>query len=338
MSGAEIVVAKLAGGALFRFGVKRLVAAMTQFLESNDARLRDAWELERRDHVVRKLFWLEETVVDLGARIADLGSKIDVQADDPQLYRVWDNFVYESIREAIAERREMLAAADAGIVDPTLTIEQKARVERTLRQLDPADVRALFGFELIGNAGGHRERDEVYQLWKRMPNGDVLVSSGCLRLNPEPLAGAGGAGKPIPEVTPLGRNVLRVLRVYVRKRGPSFEIPGRPPASDEQTRQEVCTRLDAVAGLRDLLEWVRHADFVSFAAPKRGGEARLEAYFDAETLLGRVKGLVDAVDLAVAPVRVAVEQQSAHAFVKFEGPFEVLRVVADDAWARWIWT
>lgn len=338
MTGTEMILAKLAGGVLLRYGAKRLDAAMRQFFGANDARFREAVELDKQDHLLRKFTYLEETMADLEAQFVDLGAKVDVQSDDAQMHRLWANFVWESIREATAERREMLAAADAGIVDPTLTIEQKARVERTLRQLDPTDVRALFGFELIGNADGYLARNELYELWKRLPDGDVLVSSGCMRLNPEPLAGAGGAGKPVPEVTPLGRNVLRVLRVYVRKRGPSFEIPGRPPVPDEQTRQAVKSSLDAVAGLRDLLEWARHASFVSFAVPRTGGEARLEAYFDAETLLGRVKGLVDAVDRAVAPVRVAIERHSAHAFVKIEGPFEILRVVADDAWARWIWT
>ncbi|MDA8085514.1 MAG: molybdopterin-binding protein, partial [Nitrospiraceae bacterium] len=85
----------------------------------------------------------------------------------------------------------------------------------------------------------------------------------------------------VPVQAPPGDTAQQesISQVFGRK-----PIP-QPAQPAEQTRQAVKSNLDAVAGLHDLLEWARHASFVSFAVPKKGGAARLEAYFDAETLL-----------------------------------------------------
>ena len=326
---AEIILTKAANAGL-KYGLTRLYSALVNFPKQNDQRLREAWERDRDDHVVRKLQWLEETLEDVRKTIVDFAAQVEAQSEDPQMHRVWDNFVYESIREATAERREMLAAADAGIVDPRLTIEQKARVERILRQLDPDDVRALYGIDRAVV-----EDSELYELWGRLPNRDVLVSTGCLRLDPGPLAGAGGVGKPIPQVTPMGYDVLRVMRTYCRKRGAPFEVPGRHPEPDAEACQRAWAMIDR-AGLKELMELARRSPtYKAYTLPGRQPFAELS--FGGFRGADAAEGLkyVESATATESAFNIQVREHESVAYISVSGPHEILRVPADELEARW---
>jgi hypothetical protein len=91
------------------------------------------WFLEFREQTLRRL---EECA----AYHDDLESRIAQRAEDPACPRVYANYARAADAEAIDERRRMLAFAAAGLVDTRLTVAQHARVERTLRELDPDDV------------------------------------------------------------------------------------------------------------------------------------------------------------------------------------------------------
>jgi hypothetical protein len=331
MTGTEVLLAK-AGSVGARYGLKKLAGAIKSFTEKNDVRLREAWEHERRDHVVRKLYWLEQIVADLQSRIDSFAEQVEAQTDDPQLHRVWDNFVYEAIREATNDRREMLEAADAGTVDPRLSVHRKARVERTLRQLDPEDVRALYGIDRM--VAPKRER---YETWKRLPNGDILVAAGCLRMNPEALAGFGGTGTPVPEIAPLGSDVLKVMRLYLRKHGPSFEVPGHHPEPDAAVRERAWGHVDMIPGLRDFLDWSKRASgYRVYNNPNDEGPHELAFYDLKGADAGEARRLIERIGLMESDrFRLEVRETDDSLFVQLKGPHDVLRVVADDLDARW---
>lgn len=143
---------------------------------------------------------------------------------DPQLERVRRNYGFEAAREAIDERRRMLAFADAGSLSPDLTVAQAARVERTIRELDPNDVKVLAKIQKIDapardptkvlDAEGRKLHDQRIEIWHASdPSGHILVSSGCLDVS---------APSSVWEmdclciVTKLGKWVLTVLDTYLR--------------------------------------------------------------------------------------------------------------------------
>src|SRR5258708_2639838 len=78
-----------------------------------------------------------------GDRILEIEGVLQALVEDPQFYRVRRNYGFEGAREALDERRRMLTCATAGSITPDLTVAQLARVERTMRELDPDDVKLL---------------------------------------------------------------------------------------------------------------------------------------------------------------------------------------------------
>ena len=46
-------------------------------------------------------------LLEIRAKVNELGGDVIISGINPQLHRVWDNFVYEAIREAMKERREV---------------------------------------------------------------------------------------------------------------------------------------------------------------------------------------------------------------------------------------
>lgn len=114
---AEILVANL-GSMGVSHGSKELRSIIADCSNKNDNRLREAWERGRADHVAGKLLWLEQVLLDLQKRVRGLSRKAEAQAEDPQMQPILDDFVWESIREPMADLQEMLQAADVGNVDP----------------------------------------------------------------------------------------------------------------------------------------------------------------------------------------------------------------------------
>lgn len=161
-----------------------------------------------------------EALQSQAAKIADLEEKLAALVADPQFFRVRTNYCFEAAREAIDERRRMLAYAAAGSLAPGLTVGQIARVERTIRELDPDDVKFLKLLSEYGDDGsrysGWQENDE---------SGHVLLAAGCVDKQTTVDAGtfvfAAGTRLPSGErsllsITPLGLRVLHILDLYLR--------------------------------------------------------------------------------------------------------------------------
>lgn len=115
----------------------------------------------------------------------------------------------------------MLAAAAAGLCDPTISIEYKARVERTLRELDPGDVQLLdqlrtfhLNSPSMHPTGIPIPRATYVDGAKHLVNSDpmargVLLTTACIDTEETGLG-------PLYLVTQLGDLVLRVLKTYLR--------------------------------------------------------------------------------------------------------------------------
>ena len=145
----------------------------------------------------------------------------DDLADDPQFLKILDNYGYEAAREAIVERRRLLACAAAASLTPKLSIGQIARVERTLRELDPENVKALHELELTradewdGPFANDPRGAAMFQRFSRMGlSADALEAAVCVRVR---LAGSiqnyGDAH--IAWVTHTGADILEICALYL---------------------------------------------------------------------------------------------------------------------------
>jgi hypothetical protein len=206
-------------------------------IAARDETFRD-WVVEEKRATVEHAKRLAEHAEDLEA----LRLKLEELISDPSFARVRDNYGYEAAREALDERRRMLAFASAGSANLELTVGEIARVERTVRELDPGDVALLRRLAEIVDAPkpalprelAHAEQ-QFYAPWEKAcgehaeyrrgladshpPSGDVLLSCGCTGI--APLRNTWGQTFPTGiRVTRLGENVLQVLDGYLRARTP----------------------------------------------------------------------------------------------------------------------
>jgi hypothetical protein len=138
--------------------------------------------------------------------------------NEPEFQRIADNYAVEAQREALLERARMLAYALVGtLCSENLTISQKSRVERVIRELDPADVLLLHRLSLVRieqqpNDSFDREGMKRMEMLGHEPlSCDVLRASGCV--NWENNGGFDG-GVNYAYITSIGRNVLDILRSY----------------------------------------------------------------------------------------------------------------------------
>lgn len=92
--------------------------------------------LQAETEVAKRLEELERQA----SNVNSFRERITAMVEDMQFFRVYANLRYETIREAMNDRRKMLSVAAGGLIDPDVPITQKARAERTLRLLDPDDV------------------------------------------------------------------------------------------------------------------------------------------------------------------------------------------------------
>lgn len=223
----DIVTGKKALGIaqkIFDFLRERDGAATKRFLDGRDEQSFE-WvaELAARDR--ERLSELEA----LAEQVAELTGAIQQLIEDPQFYRVRRNYGYEAAREAIDERRRMLAYAAAGSISPNLTIQQLARVERTIRELDPSAIALLS--ELAQSEPRHVDPKRAgVATYNRVvgddPDAEALIASGCVRIHE-----AGGFYDVLPSarVSQVGQWVLEVLSAYLRSTKPTEETP-RPKA------------------------------------------------------------------------------------------------------------
>lgn len=155
----------------------------------------------------------EEWVADLAARLREnvardieLAERLDALEQDRERVLVLGNLGFEAWREAVDRRRAMLGDAALAAIFSELSAAELARVERTIRMLDPEDLDLLI---------------ELTQLKEPMPatacfvhlrkghlEGAALEASGCVRVF--------DGSKPdyddeAAEITAIGRLVLRFM-------------------------------------------------------------------------------------------------------------------------------
>jgi hypothetical protein len=187
--------------------------------------VRHEWRLERERLLAARLTALEENERNRTRLEALLG---------PEFFWVLQNYEFEAHREAIDERRRMLAFASAGSLNLELTLSEIARVERTIRELDPSNVRGLASMAEVPEQPEPKQgapttwlqhtegtaQTRAATLRALGPSGEVLLAAGCVRtfsvsvasLITSPIEGA--------LVTHTGALVLAVLDAYLRARDP----------------------------------------------------------------------------------------------------------------------
>jgi hypothetical protein len=201
------------------------------------------WRAERDRLVERRLAELESTVDQHLETAETVALAVEQLLGDQQFFRLERNYEFEAAREATEQRRRMLAFASAWSVDPDLSIAQLARVERTIRELDPDDIAVLKHLadlqppavaesplpldhpdrnrDLRDRATSARlkHQNTLFVHWNESrPRGEVLSAAGCVLLSPG-VPVAGGTSTYL-QITQVGFNLLRVLDGYIRSNAP----------------------------------------------------------------------------------------------------------------------
>jgi hypothetical protein len=289
---------------------------------------------------------------------AQVEERIAALESDRRLVRIWNNLGYDAMREALEERRAMLADAAVALALSPLPIERKARIERTLRDLDPVDVCDLYGLaRIVGSQDTDgtklRTTDNLrHHVWAsggRVENAEILLSAGCVYLPPGGGAGWGGGMQEL-RVSRLGAELLSVMGLYAKRRGVSFEIPGRGPAITTEELGRAQHAVAEVPGLAKFLVWTRTAPRVGkqYAMPFEGtfvlpdGSSIKRPFLQVNVYDGEQRSVVGALAEAsrTGPLRVHVgadisADDAPGAFTAhITGPHEILRVLAegDDWW------
>jgi len=210
----------------------RLLRRLVEHVEG--ANTRD----HERDRDEEFRFWLAEVALAAGQaeeRLGQLDQRVLDALEDREMQRIWRNLTFEAAREAIDERRRMLAYAAIGtaLSAEHLTIAQIARVERTLRELDPADVSTLARIAEIrlepldtgaDDAAKERHRlnslaagEKRYRILMAVPpSGEVLRVGGCVRVYRPPIWDS----TEVADLTTLGQWVLLVSDPFLRASAP----------------------------------------------------------------------------------------------------------------------
>lgn len=214
-------VAELASAALGVPFVGPILKTLQFFGQRNTQRLQAAWREEQGHWLVELSVRLKEQgelLERMAANDRTVEPRLDNLTGDRQFQRVLANIGLEARREAMNERRRMLAYAGAGVFNVDLRLADIARVERILRELDPDDILLLQ--QLAALAPSDTSEDEEERLCAFAPVSAVaLDASGCIRA---PVIGASivvtNDHKPGSCVTLLGRMVLQIMRGYVNAR------------------------------------------------------------------------------------------------------------------------
>jgi hypothetical protein len=171
---------------------------------SPTTRIKEAMEIEGRSFAAKRDAETAKRLAALEASASDQRAFREAVTDmvcDRQFWTLQANLEWEAARSTLADRREMLAYAAAELSLPGMPIEDKALIERTLRNLDTRDVLLLR--RLAGESDLSPSLHSGNRGWSN------LVSAGCLDLS------GGGAGMGVQaQVSWLGRQVLQVLGTY----------------------------------------------------------------------------------------------------------------------------
>ena len=183
----------------------------------------------------------------LGESVEGLDEKVSALLEDHQIDLLAALYADCAYREALEERRKMLCHAAATIADLGVSIEEKCRVEKVLRDLDPKDIieldriaRVVGWVRRLPDGRARAYLDEArfrYVVLDESKSRDALMSSGCIReLNPD-VWGSVHAEPASSQafISRRGQLVLRTMRSYVGPRrllAPGRELP--PGARSEQ--------------------------------------------------------------------------------------------------------
>lgn len=174
-----------------------------------------------------------------GQRLEEIRQMAQRLSEDRPTLTVLGNLGFEAAREALPERKAMLAAAVGGILRPQFDTQLRARIERKLRELDPEDVRHLYGISLVprpqmtdppsqpGATVDHHAMARHDYAGTQPQQLEILVSSGCIERHR--LANYSGMGL---SLTSIGNNVLLTVEDYVVDCGPVSPLP--PPRTVRQ--------------------------------------------------------------------------------------------------------
>lgn len=112
----------------------------------------------------------------------DVRTKLEALFAAPGFHHVQRNYQFEARREPMRERRRMLMFAQAGSFNVEQTLAEIARVERTLRELDPDDVLALVHALEMSGEENRFSADALDVAFMGSENIiDALATSGCIR-------------------------------------------------------------------------------------------------------------------------------------------------------------
>ncbi len=333
----------------FSSGRTMIAGPATARLEAAYAKSRAIWELEGQ----RGLPAVLERLAAHDAVLGDVRAQLSEMVGDDQFVRLVGSYTRQASQEPLDERVRMFAHAVAGSFDLGLNIGEKARVERVLRELDPADVILLSRIHRaagsvwweagLGEDFGSTERLR-HRLWQSSPKGEALAASYCVRT--EVMRGAGTAGTPTIVVTETGRLVLRVLRSFVAARPAAFDAPGREVDEASRSREQAHALLDAVGVRSAVVDFcLRNRVTPSYSCARA---KKVDAIFSlpAGSTATRINFLP--VDTAAAEALTSIapkgeisihsartDMDNAFSNLWIEGTHDVLRWLADDLEAPW---
>lgn len=295
-----------------------------------------AYKRDAEDWRLQRILALDKQYAHLEGEVENLNAKLDEMFADRQFIRLYDGIEAQALLEALDERREMLAALGAGIIDPRLSLEERIDAERAVRTLAPADVMTLYG---LSQVRGHTDTDgtrcgDTQTLVTR-----VLERSGrkaklgqCLDDRITAGGYGGGGASRAYWLNKLGWQVLQVLRCYVEAKEAPFPIPGREPIPLVQA-ETAWAAVDQLDGLRWFLNWAK-------AEKKRRGRIGMQ-YCQGKDVKPKINVNVFAADVRAgvaalngvsrAGIDVTVTDQNEQGFfvVYLEGEDAILRVLAD---------
>lgn len=336
-------ILRTAGGAAAKLLQKLANRNTDEFIRARDEMFRE-WTSELASAIREVQAYLLSREEELEARLHEITT-------DPQFMRLYDNFGYEAAREAIDERRRMLAYAAAGILDPDMSVERKARVERTLRELDTEDVRVLYGLSLRPNRALLAGNKSLLRKYGGA-SADALFASGCVRnfvYSTEDAEGRTTGVDEDPFITIVGGDVLRVLRAYLKLRGSAFPVPGRETGEHDRSETEALRVLASQPGLIDFLHWstgrARSVDRrYSYTSDSLLEEPYLRLTFNIPHAEEPWPWLQVLADITCGDLRFKVTGNQEYvkdgtfrfvARATLAGPHDVLRVAADIVEAEW---
>lgn len=335
--------------------VKTFVAKLTTVNdESFDRARRDVFE----DWTIEAAVRSGEQFEHLRGRIENLEARLEERAADPTALRLHANFARAADAEPTPDRQRMLAYADAALVDVSLSVAQLSRVERLLRELDPADVRKLYEIDAVAGTfymsqQQHAESHVRWLVWHQA-EADVLVAAGCLRLRRMTIHVRDAGPKELDtiETTREGRLVLRVMRPYLRASSPEIVPPGH------EARQGDCSEAEAwrvIHGVRDLRADVIRLSSIAppprYDFPKRDyrdgrqpphnakGTLRLGGIspVEAPAIAARAPAVPPGGQFPTDAIAITVDggDHPLSRTLCIHGPHDVLRWLADEVDARW---